>query len=347
MTYSSATRRTPMRSLRPKKQKKQPAYAPIPPMPPIALSATSASQQQYVKKPMRPLTAYHIFFQLEREFIIQSMAGPDADKTMHDNKSYMCGVPRKYRCTKLLPDWYAGPGKRTKRKHRKSHGKIGFLELSRVISKRWAILESNDPETKQFVGRIAAAELADYKMEVKEFKALAKNATISSQVDALHASATASAETTAKLGAMISPSSSPRPPTFPPAFFPMEVSSSSQVPPMMPYLNQQSMCMPVTTQSMSLPDPVVSLDPAFTFEEEEIDYSICSKDNDGHYIPSPAPGLGVNPYNLIQADGSICDPLFELDVEQPTINKRCVSPVSSNMDVFVSEADIFKLMDSC
>ena len=38
---------------------------------------------------------------------------------------------------KLSPEWYFAPGKRKCRKHRKRHGKIGFLELSSMISSQW------------------------------------------------------------------------------------------------------------------------------------------------------------------------------------------------------------------
>ncbi|KAL7529360.1 hypothetical protein ACHAXR_002923, partial [Thalassiosira sp. AJA248-18] len=127
------------------------------------------------KKPMRPLTAYHIFFQIEREFVIQTVAGEDADKSIHDNKVYLNDVPQRYRNIKLLPDWYAGPGKRQKRKHRKQHGKIGFLELSRVISTRWAQLAEVDSETKSFVQKIAQQELDEYYREMKQYKELTKH----------------------------------------------------------------------------------------------------------------------------------------------------------------------------
>lgn len=313
---------------------------------------------------MRPLTAYHIFFQLEREYIIQSMSGPDADTTIHDNKSIVHGVPRKYRTTKLLPDWFAGPGKRTKRKHRKSHGKIGFLELSRVISKRWAVLESSDPETKQFVGRIAAGQLAEYKGEMKVYKEVISRMTtmtppavnvkpetpISKPSIAVRTVTEAANDTVAAMispvnsiiGAMISPSTSPSPPA---TFFPVDAPSSSFAMPssMMSssMLSSMQFC-----QSIEF-TPAFSLDTEFleesTIQEEQIDYSICSKDNEGHYIPSPAFD------NMSLSDGSFCDPLFELEDESAMDNsskQRCVSPVAkNNMNVgVVSDKDFLNMM---
>jgi hypothetical protein len=118
-------------------------------------------------KPMRPLTAYHIYLQIEKEFIVQTMDGEEADKSMHDNKVYLDYVPERYRQIKLSPDWYFGPGKRqTKSKHRKGHGKIDFQELSRTISSRWAKLEETNPDIKRFVKKIADQELAEYRQDM-------------------------------------------------------------------------------------------------------------------------------------------------------------------------------------
>jgi len=131
---------------------------------------TVASPRKNIKKPKRPLTAYHIYFQIEREFIIQTMTGEDDDKSIHEGKILFHDVPKRYINTKLSPDWYFGPGKRAKRKHRKQHGKIGFLELSRVITSRWAKLEDTNPDIKQFVSRLAKQELDEYNRELKEYR---------------------------------------------------------------------------------------------------------------------------------------------------------------------------------
>jgi IS1 family transposase len=96
---------------------------------------------------------------------------------MNDNKIYLDYVPERYRNIKLSPQWYFGPGKRQKRKHRKQHGKFGFMELSRMISERWAKLEESDPEVKKFVHKVAKQELEEYQREMKTYKELVERKT--------------------------------------------------------------------------------------------------------------------------------------------------------------------------
>lgn len=201
-----------------------------------------------------------------------------------------------------------------------------------MISKRWATLESVDPETKRFVGKIAAKELGEYKLEMKEYKELISRETAdTASASVVEPTVSAVADATAS-SMMISPSSSPT-----------LSSSSYNMPPTQYY------CMPALSA-----DLVLSLDQdlssaASSSDEDEIDYSICSVGNNGNYIPSPGPSYSsMKTSNMIHPDGSICDPLFELEdngletnVQQPYYNKRCVSPVSSDMNV-----DIFSVYNS-
>jgi hypothetical protein len=64
-------------------------------------SEATVSTDNTPTKPKRPLTSYHIYFQLEREYIVQTMEGEDADKSMHDNKVYLDYVPDRYKQIKL------------------------------------------------------------------------------------------------------------------------------------------------------------------------------------------------------------------------------------------------------
>jgi hypothetical protein len=99
-------------------------------------------------KPNRPLSAYNLFFQKERA----SMLGEDAKE--HEAE------------------------KGQKRVHRKTHGKIGFAEMARIIGAKWKTL--NDEEKKEFTEVAAkekkryADELAVWKEEQKQKEQAAK-----------------------------------------------------------------------------------------------------------------------------------------------------------------------------
>jgi hypothetical protein len=133
-------------------------------------TVTTASPGNNLKKPARPMPAYHMFLQLEREFIIQTIDGEDADKSIHDDKVYLDYVPERYRHIKLSPDWYFPKDKRKRRKHRKQHGKIGHKELTLTISSRWAELGQTNPEVKRFVQDLAERELMEYRREMEEYE---------------------------------------------------------------------------------------------------------------------------------------------------------------------------------
>merc|ERR1719199_2380805 len=61
------------------------------------LSSSPSSIRTIPKKPQRPLTAYHIFFQIEREYVIQTMDGDVADQSTMENKILHDDVPQRYK----------------------------------------------------------------------------------------------------------------------------------------------------------------------------------------------------------------------------------------------------------
>jgi hypothetical protein len=61
-----------------------------------------------------------------------------------------------------------------KRRHRKTHGKIAFTDLSRMVSKRWKEL----PEDKKaFYKQTAAKDLERYRHEINDMEAKQESAT--------------------------------------------------------------------------------------------------------------------------------------------------------------------------
>ena len=126
-------------------------------------------------KPVRPYNEYNIFFQLEREYILQVLLSVEptyepSDIFHPDNDSHYKGpcLPSRYDGLVLPNDWYV-PGKtrRRKRRHRKSHGAIGFQELSLKIADAWSHV---DDETRMFCAYLCDIGMMEYNMAVIKYK---------------------------------------------------------------------------------------------------------------------------------------------------------------------------------
>ena len=92
----------------------------------------------------RPLSAYNIFFKVQRYLIITGKPNELDIKTIHEIAST--------------------PNYRGKRIHRKSHGKIGFSELAKEISQRWKTCDKN---VKVHFKELARKDRARYDQENK------------------------------------------------------------------------------------------------------------------------------------------------------------------------------------
>jgi len=145
---------------------------------PHSPSSPHVSVPVVTTKPPRPYTEYTMFYQLEREFVLRKvLCSEEEQKKEKDDKNGEVALfrndplmPERYRDLPLRADWYiSGKSKKpSKRKHRKSHGKIGFLELTRMIAARWAKV---DEETKKYCKMMAAMELVKYKEDMESYNA--------------------------------------------------------------------------------------------------------------------------------------------------------------------------------
>lgn len=100
--------------------------------------------------PLRALSAYNFFFRDERDCILH-------------------GTPREWNTRKqeeLLRDHWARD-RTKKRRHRKTHGKIDFTTLSKLISSRWKELPE---ERKDFYKQVAARDWERYQQELAMYK---------------------------------------------------------------------------------------------------------------------------------------------------------------------------------
>jgi HMG (high mobility group) box len=109
--------------------------------------------------PLRPLSAYNYFFRDERDRILTY--GPSYDK-----EALLPSMQKQYYTNEhqeSLMRAYWNQDHSTKRKHRKSHGKISFTELSKTVSKRWKALSKDE---KGFYQQVATKDWERYQNDL-------------------------------------------------------------------------------------------------------------------------------------------------------------------------------------
>jgi hypothetical protein len=115
----------------------------------IPNSSTNVDQKKPKEKPKRPLSSYNIYYQLERNRIVdgrQELASIDELVKNVENILYT---------------------RKEKRPHRKTHGTISFQELSREIANSWKSIE---PGYRSLLDTYAAKDLDRYRNEVKAWE---------------------------------------------------------------------------------------------------------------------------------------------------------------------------------
>jgi HMG-box domain len=148
------------------------------------IAAVSAGKKRSWKKPSdkpkRPLSAYNIFFQLERERLVKEGISTDRDSvipkyTAEDvqracEKSANKGTGQQDDDDNVVDPVKAAEiaaAEAAKRKHRKTHGMIGFADLARTIAKGWKNLSAED---RVVFEERAAIEKESYRTVVEEWQ---------------------------------------------------------------------------------------------------------------------------------------------------------------------------------
>jgi hypothetical protein len=133
----------------------------LPPPPP---SQQQQSSSQRPSPPVRALSAYNFFFRNERDRILRGGAGTAGTEEYDFSAS---------RRVELLREHWERDRTR-KRRHRKTHGKIAFTDLSKLIGRRWKALPEGG---RQFFRDVASQDWERYQRELQRYRLMTETAT--------------------------------------------------------------------------------------------------------------------------------------------------------------------------
>ena len=108
-----------------------------------------------------------VFFQLERQFILQTHSRYEVDSAPKEIDDQVDNRPAKYRNIILPKDWYIVGANKKKRQDHINHGLISFVELTKAIASSWRRV---DNETRTYVKDIADQLFIKYRREVAEYE---------------------------------------------------------------------------------------------------------------------------------------------------------------------------------
>lgn len=112
--------------------------------------------------PRRPLSAYNLFFSEERERILKEIDGKDDEGKEEDTKEESPSPKPKALMRPLIPS------QKKRRPHRKTHGKISFQELARMVGERWKSLSE---ERREYYQDLAKEDMKRQKAAMEEYYA--------------------------------------------------------------------------------------------------------------------------------------------------------------------------------
>jgi len=99
-----------------------------------------------------PYTSYNVFFRLEHAYILQSTEGAVDEEILssldpHHSDPVEFPRPAKYAHLVLPPYWYSSlhsDAVEKKRRHRKRHGRLDMVTLSKTISESWKVADKGE-----------------------------------------------------------------------------------------------------------------------------------------------------------------------------------------------------------
>lgn len=118
--------------------------------------------------PRRPLSAYNLFFSEERERILKEIEGKEKGETEEgeEEKSKEGEKTEDEKPKALLRPMI--PSQKKRRPHRKTHGKISFQELARMVGDRWKNLPE---EERKYYQDLAKEDMQRQKQAMEEYYA--------------------------------------------------------------------------------------------------------------------------------------------------------------------------------